>query len=243
MAVDDEPEADELDRADRAAALLASLRTEPGPDGYRHPADAPGLRARILEIAALLTSDDDLLEAEDLDAFPALWAWVHRRPSIWETFAPKEPPTGDIHDLVLDGRPDLELELDEDEEPRHPEGSPLASEPIDGWVAIAHGHDGHRFLVWDASRRPGVRALEIDNTAPEVIIREWIGVEALMIDQVLPDIIEGIRVDRSPDSAPLRTASKRPPAPPLTPGEKRSLIGWASIALALVAVVIWLIWG
>lgn len=212
-------DAEEVKR--RAADARALLTASPGEHAaYRELPPEARRRRQLLDVIAVLFPDAPPLE--HLDDFRELWAWVHARDFSWETWEPGEPPTGDFDNCVLDGRPDLTAE-----DASSDAAVWLASENTDAWVAIAHGHDGHRFLFWDTSADELV-VHEVDNQDRDVVIMSWQGVETFLHGFVIEMALRS-----------LDYAVRRAPAARLSRAEE---IGcWLGCA-ATAAATVWLVW-
>ncbi len=203
-------------RAAEARRLLAAVPAEHA--SYRELPPEVRVRHHLLDVLAILAAEP--LSLEDLESFPTLWAWVERcLPTGWEIWQPGAPPTDDFQEMVRDGRPDMtdgsaeELEW-------------LNEEATESWVAIAHGHDGHRFLFWDSGAE-SMTVYEVDNSDPDVVMGSWSGVEEVL------HLLIGAALSS------LDYHSPRKPAPPLSCAETVTTIGGCLLALGFVVALVW----
>ena len=206
----------------RAAQARALLDASPDQHAaYRELAPEARRRRQLLDVIAVLFPNAPALDLEHLDDFRELWTWIHARDVSWETWEPGEPPTGDFDNYVREGRPDLT-----DDDASSEAAVWLAGTSTDAWVAIAHGHDGHRFLFWDTSADELV-VHEVDNSDRDVVIMSWHGVDTFLHGFVVQMALRSL--DYAVQRAPRRLS-------------RSEQIGCWLGCVAIVAAAITLVW-
>lgn len=180
-------------------------------------------RRRLLDVLALLFPNEPP-DAEQLDDFRRLWAWVRRQTEYagyggWEPWDPAEPPSGEFQEQVLDSCPSLF------EGGRHRELGWLTRESTRGWVIVGDGGDGHGFLFWDALAADMV-VHQVDNQTRDTVVSSWTGAEAILGALVIEPKLDEL------DPPP-------PASAPLLAEETGCMVGCALLIAACLGLVLW----